>query len=67
MRDDQIVDYTDGEFIAQAMQRNGGGFDAALDLVGGSIDAREADARDKVLRDLAKVVRRARVAAYNGT
>lgn len=33
--------------------------------VGGSIDAREADARDKVLRDLARVVRRARVAAYN--
>ncbi|MCU1600455.1 MAG: hypothetical protein JWO22_1164 [Frankiales bacterium] len=33
--------------------------------LGGSIDAREADARAKVLRDLAKVVRRARVAAYN--
>jgi hypothetical protein len=33
--------------------------------VGGSIDAREADARDRVLRDLARVVRRARVAAYN--
>lgn len=33
--------------------------------VGGSLDAREADARDRVLRDLARVVRRARVAAYN--
>ena len=32
---------------------------------GGSLDAREADARDRVLRDLARVVRRARVAAYN--
>ena len=33
--------------------------------VGGAIDARAADERDKVLRDLARVVRRARVAAYN--
>jgi hypothetical protein len=33
--------------------------------VGGSIDAREAEARDRVLRDLARVVRRARIAAYN--
>lgn len=37
LRDEQIVDYTDRDFIAQAMQRNGGGFDAALDLVGGSM------------------------------
>ena len=37
LRDDQIVDYTDGDFIAHAMQRNGGCFDAALDLVGGSM------------------------------
>lgn len=34
---------------------------------GGSVDAREADARDRVLRDLARVVRRARVAAYNAS
>ncbi|MFN2538205.1 MAG: hypothetical protein ABR549_08640 [Mycobacteriales bacterium] len=33
--------------------------------VGGAIDARAADERDKVLRELARVVRRARVAAYN--
>jgi hypothetical protein len=33
--------------------------------VGGAVDAQEADARDRVLRDLARVVRRARVAAYN--
>jgi hypothetical protein len=32
---------------------------------GGAVDAREADARARVLRDLARVVRRARVAAYN--
>jgi NADPH:quinone reductase-like Zn-dependent oxidoreductase len=33
--DDQIVDYKGGDFIEQAMRRNGGGFDGALDLVGG--------------------------------
>lgn len=33
--------------------------------IGGAIDAREADARDRVLRELARIVRRARVAAYN--
>jgi hypothetical protein len=33
--------------------------------VGGAIDAHQVDARDRVLRDLARVVRRARVAAYN--
>lgn len=32
---------------------------------GGAIDAREAEARDRIMRDLARVVRRARVAAYN--
>ena len=32
---------------------------------GGAVDAREAEARDRVLRDLGRVVRRARVAAYN--
>ena len=32
---------------------------------GGAIDTREAEARAAVLRDLARVVRRARVAAYN--
>jgi hypothetical protein len=29
------------------------------------VDSREAEARDRVLRELARVVRRARVAAYN--
>jgi hypothetical protein len=33
--------------------------------VGGAVDSREAEARDTVLRELARVVRRARVAAYN--
>ena len=37
---------------------------ASLD-VGGAVDSREAGERDRVLRDLARVVRRARVAAYN--
>lgn len=32
---------------------------------GGAVDSREAAERDKVLRELARVVRRARVAAYN--
>jgi NADPH:quinone reductase len=35
LSDDQIVDYKDGGFIERAMKRNGGGFDVALDLVGG--------------------------------
>lgn len=35
--------------------------------VGGAIDAREAEARDRIMRDLARVVRRARVAAYNAS
>lgn len=33
--------------------------------LGGAVDSHEAEARDLVLRDLARVVRRARVAAYN--
>jgi len=33
--------------------------------MGGVVDSREAEARARVLRDLARVVRRARVAAYN--
>jgi len=32
---------------------------------GGAVDSRQAEARARVLRDLARVVRRARVAAYN--
>ena len=35
LSDDQIVDYKDESFIEQARKRNGGGFDVALDLVGG--------------------------------
>ena len=35
LREEQIVDYKDADFIEQALQRNGGGFDVALDLVGG--------------------------------
>jgi NADPH:quinone reductase-like Zn-dependent oxidoreductase len=37
LSDVQIVDYKDADFIEQAMQRNGGGFDVALDLVGGNM------------------------------
>src|SRR6188768_436331 len=37
LSDDQIIDYKDGSFIEQAMQHNGGGFDVALDLVGGNM------------------------------
>jgi len=33
--------------------------------IGGAVDSHEAEARSKVLRDLARVVRRARVAAFN--
>jgi NADPH:quinone reductase-like Zn-dependent oxidoreductase len=32
---DRIIDYNDGDFRAQALERNGGAFDIALDLVGG--------------------------------
>jgi NADPH:quinone reductase len=35
LRDDQIVDYRNGDFIEQALKCNGGEFDVALDLVGG--------------------------------
>jgi NADPH:quinone reductase-like Zn-dependent oxidoreductase len=35
--DDQIVDYRDAGFIELAVRRNGGGFDVALDLVGGAM------------------------------
>ena len=37
LSDDQILDYKDGGFIERAMQHNGGGFDVALDLVGGTM------------------------------
>jgi NADPH2:quinone reductase len=37
LSDVQIVDYKDAGFIEQAMKRNGGGFDVALDLVGGKM------------------------------
>jgi NADPH2:quinone reductase len=37
LSDDQIIDYKNGSFIEQAMQHNGGGFDVALDLVGGNM------------------------------
>ena len=37
LRDDQIVDYTDAGFIERAVKQNGGGFDVALDLVGGEM------------------------------
>jgi NADPH2:quinone reductase len=35
LRGDQIVDYRSGAFVAEALARNGGGFDIVLDLVGG--------------------------------
>jgi NADPH2:quinone reductase len=35
LREERIVNYKDPDFIAQALKRNGGPFDAALDLVGG--------------------------------
>lgn len=37
LRDDQIVDYRNAAFIEQAVKQNGGGFDVALDLVGGEM------------------------------
>lgn len=43
----------------------GGVLQLAGQDTGGAVDAREALARDTVLRDLARLVRRARVAAYN--
>lgn len=35
LREDEIVNYRDADFIDQALRRNGGGFDCVLDLVGG--------------------------------
>jgi NADPH:quinone reductase-like Zn-dependent oxidoreductase len=35
LREAQIIDYRQGDFVAQALRRNGGGFDIALDFVGG--------------------------------
>jgi NADPH:quinone reductase-like Zn-dependent oxidoreductase len=35
LRDDQVVDYTDPDFIERATRHNGGPFAAVLDLVGG--------------------------------
>ncbi|WP_207215774.1 NADP-dependent oxidoreductase [Pseudolysobacter antarcticus] len=37
LNDDQIVDYNDADFMRQAMARNRGWFDIALDLVGGKM------------------------------
>jgi NADPH:quinone reductase-like Zn-dependent oxidoreductase len=35
LREERIVNYRDAGFVAQALKRNGGAFDAAIDLVGG--------------------------------
>ena len=43
----------------------GGVLQLATQDQGGAFDSRETEARDRVLRELARVVRRARVAAYN--
>lgn len=53
------------EVLVKARQLAGVITLAQQDVVGGAVDAHAADARDRVLRDLARVVRRARVAAYN--
>ena len=52
------------QVLVQARQLAGVLQLAAQDA-GGAIDTREAEARDRILRELARVVRRARVAAYN--
>jgi hypothetical protein len=52
------------EVLVRARQLAGVITLAQQDL-GGAVMAHEAEARDRVLRDLARVVRRARVAAYN--
>ncbi len=52
--------------LVQARQLSGVVQLASQD-VGGALDSREAAERDRVLRDLARVVRRARVAAYNAS
>ena len=53
------------EVLVKARQLAGVISLAQQDVVGGAVGAHEAEARDRVLRDLARVVRRARVAAYN--
>ena len=40
LREDQVIDYRQAGFIDEALRRNGGGFDAVLDLVGGGMLAR---------------------------
>ncbi len=37
LSDSQIVNYKDHDFVSQALTRNGGSFDAVLDLVGGEM------------------------------
>ncbi|MEQ1517129.1 MAG: NADP-dependent oxidoreductase [Usitatibacteraceae bacterium] len=37
LHDEQIIDYRSPDFEALAMQRNGGGFDSVVDLVGGGM------------------------------
>jgi hypothetical protein len=55
------------EVLVKARQLAGVISLAQQDVVGGAVGAHEAEARDRVLRDLARVVRRARVAAYNSS
>lgn len=52
------------QLLVQARQLSGV-LSLALQDVGGAVSSFEASERDRVLRDLARVVRRARVAAYN--
>ena len=52
------------QVLVQARQL-AGVIQLATQDAGGAIDTREAEARDRLLRELARVVRRARVAAYN--
>ena len=52
------------QLLVQARQLAGVLALAGEDL-GGAVDTREAEARERALRDLARVVRRAHVAAYN--
>jgi hypothetical protein len=53
------------EVLVKARQLAGVIHLAQQDVHGGAVGAWESEARDRVLRDLARVVRRARVAAYN--
>lgn len=55
LRDDQIVDYHNPDFVAQAIARNGGPFDVALDLVGAAM-LRACCALLAVDGDLASIV-----------